>query len=151
MAINKNIKTVVLLIFMMFQISCKKNPVNMRGNWAWISTENKYFEVLIDSTDILGYRSGFWPLRKYKTINDSLYLDKTEKGYALDYKIEIIDKNRILLTNHNYSIKVEMIKLNNNDFTIDSIQNDKDKKRFELEFNTREEIWKSSKKSLESN
>lgn len=143
----KKIITVQLLILLSF--SCKNPPIDdIKGNWSWswVSDESKYCEALIDSSSILIYRHGFLHPREYKIENDSFYLDKIENGYDLKFKIELVNKDEILLTNKGYPFKVEMIKLSKNNFVIDSIKNDIDKERYELEYTTRKEKWLSSKK-----
>jgi len=132
----------IFIISLLFNISsCKESKYSLYGNWSWISENNKYYEVLIDSSEIIGYRHAFLYPREYKIIGDSIYLDKLNtKNYGLSYKIEILKGGNILLKSRD-SGNVILYKMKNHAFTIDSINRDDDIDRYELEYTTRKEKW----------
>lgn len=142
MEIIKKISLIIGLIF--FYASCKSPNIELYGNWSWISNDKKYYEVLIDSNNIMGYKHSFLYPREFKVIKDSIYIDKIDNrnNYDLSYKIKLINTNQILLIGKEKN-RIQLNRIEGNSFTIDNIKNENDKNLFELHFSTREEAWKS--------
>lgn len=132
----------------MLNFSCDTPSKIFYGNWSWTSIDEKYYEVLIDSNRLIGYRHSFLYPREFKILNDSLFVDKiNDHEFDLSYKIKVINKNKILLISDKvHNIELNRIKPNN--FTIDSIKSKKDEYKFELEFGAREETWKNNYKKF---
>lgn len=132
----------IIYILLAFCFACEESNKNFYGNWSWVSTnDNKYYEVLIDSNRLIGYRHSSIAPREFKLLNDSLYIDKVnDYEFDLNYQIQVINNNKILLINdEKHTIELNRIKPNS--FTIDSIKNKNDEHKFELEFGAREEVW----------
>ena len=143
MKINShNFIKVIIISYLFNMFSCKENKNILYGNWSWVSENNKYYEVLIDSTEIIGYRHAFLYPREYKIVKDSLFMDKINfKKYALTFKIKFLKDGNILLKSTEGG-NITLYKIKDNSFTIDSIKNDDDIDRYELEYTTRKEKWK---------
>lgn len=138
------IKKIYLMSFFIFIFSCKSPTNDLYGNWSWTTINNEYYEVLIDSNIIIGYRHSFLYPREYKIIKDSIYIDKINNTdiFDLSYKIKYINNDRVLLISKRSPL-IELNRVKENGFTIDSIKNQNDENEFELHFSTREEIWKN--------
>lgn len=143
---SHSIIKVVIVGLVLTLFSCKEKNHLLYGNWSWISENNKYFEVLIDSSKIIGYRHSFLYPREYKIVKDSIYLDKiNNKDYALRYRIERLKDGGVLLKGRDGG-NVYLYEIKDVIFTIDSIDNDDDLDRYELEYTTRKEKWEKENK-----
>ncbi len=143
-------KKIFLVILITLCYSCKRKiPKDyFHGNWNWTSSDNKYYEVLIDNNELIGYRHSFLYSRQFKIVKDSIYIDKINNNdYDFKYKIKIINENKILLLGEQTS-SIEMNKIESESFTIDNIETEADKNRFELEFTTREEAWSKKNEGM---
>tara|TARA_B110000503_G_C7149421_1_gene414461 strand:- start:785 stop:1264 length:480 start_codon:yes stop_codon:yes gene_type:complete len=111
----------------------KKN--DLKGNWSLIENDSIYFEVKIDSSNLLyyNYDYSFLPLRSYYVKNDSIYFQFSKNDVKKNvYRIDFQDVKRVFLKNDNNEIIIKLFKIDSTEFTFDKIIN-LDDERFKFE------------------
>jgi len=131
-------RTIKILIITVFLLSCRndKNTHDLTGNWSLIENDSIYYEVKIDSNNLLyyNYDYSFLPLRPYYVENDSLHFQFSENEVKKNvYKIDFQDVKMVFLKNDNNEIIVKLFKIDSTEFTFDRIVNFEDEQfKFEV-------------------
>lgn len=129
-----------MLFFTFVFLSCSENNdpavIDIKGNWSYIDLNEEYYEVLIDSFNMVFYNesAGFLQIRNYKLKNDSLFIYLPDKlNLTKPYRFNLVGTKVYLSDIMDSSDTLIRIKrIDTSEFTFDKI---KDFENEELKFN----------------